>query len=65
MPHDKNHKLIQPGDKVTIEATVVSVTDADGYCNATVITDEPMYPTTAGTTIVLNAKQLLKHEAAA
>ena len=36
MPHDKNGKLLQVGDTVTLTGKVTSVQANDDYCNVTV-----------------------------
>ena len=62
MPHDRNGKLLQVGDRVLIEADVASIAMAEDYCNLTVKTVCPMPPYTDGTSITLNAKQVSKVE---
>lgn len=57
MPHSKNGKLVQVGDKVLIRATVKSVSPGDEYCNCTVEAD-PMPPYEQGYSITLNTKQV-------
>jgi hypothetical protein len=64
MPHDKNGALISEGDKVLVRCTVKSVTPGEEYCNVTLETVEPMYPSTNKDTIVLNAKQVERVEVA-
>lgn len=61
MPHDKNGKKLEAGDKVVIHATVKSVSAGEEYCNATIETD-PMPPYTDPFSITLNTKQLEKLE---
>lgn len=60
MPHDRNGEEIKVGDRVLIEAEVVSITMEANYCNCTVKTVCPMPPYEDGTTITLNAKQTTK-----
>lgn len=62
MPHDKNNKVLNIGDKVMIEAVVTQVNMGEEFCNATMETVEPMYPGTYKTVITLNAKQVVKQE---
>ncbi len=64
MPHDKHGNKLQAGDLVLIVARVVTVyqTADDGYCNTTVETVEPMFPTNSPTTITLNTKQVEFYE---
>lgn len=60
MPHDINGNLLQVGDIVNVPAKVISVQPSDDYCNVTLETTRPMPPYTAGTSIVLNTKQVEK-----
>jgi len=60
MPHDRNGAELKVGDRVLIEAEVVSITMDSLYCNATVRTVCPMPPYQDGTSITLNTKQLEK-----
>lgn len=60
MPHDVKGRLVEPGDKVLIEAVVESVNPGEEYCNVTVKTARPMKPSDSPTTIVLNAHQVEK-----
>lgn len=66
MPHDRNGNEIRPGDRVTVECEVESVTMQADYCNVTLKTCSPMPPYSAPTTLVLNAQQVtLAHDHAA
>ena len=58
MPHDRNGQELKPGDRVTVECEVESLTMQEDYCNATLKTVCPMPPYTDPTTLVLNAKQV-------
>lgn len=62
MPHDKNGELLEKGDIVLVECVIKEVyqTEDGGYCNLTVATVEPMYPTEYPTSITFNAKQVVK-----
>lgn len=60
MPHDIHGTLLQVGDAVLVPAVVTQITMTEEYCNVTVETREPMFPTTNKNTIVLNAKQVVK-----
>lgn len=60
MPHDKNGNQLSVGDRVLIEAEVVSISPSEEYCNATVKTVLPMPPYKDGTSITLNTRQLDK-----
>jgi len=63
MPHDLAGKLLQKGDRVFIVAIVKDIQEGDEYCNVTLETDQPMFPSDSKTTIVLNTKQTKKVEA--
>lgn len=65
MPHDKNGKLLQIGDEVTVRAKVTSVNAGAEYCNVGLETVEPMHPTANTTALSLNAAQVEKLDAAA
>lgn len=60
MPHDRSGNVLEVGDKISIGATVKSITTGEEYCNVTVETDEAMFPGTYKTAITLNAKQVDK-----
>jgi hypothetical protein len=62
--HDKNGKLLNIGDKVIVECVVENTyaTENDGFCNITVKTVEPMFPTEHPTTITFNSKQVISQE---
>lgn len=62
MPHDRDGKLLEVGDKVIIHATVDTVQPSDSHCNLTVKTDELFYPGDYKSTIVLNTKQVVKQD---
>lgn len=62
MPHDRNGKLLQPGDKVMVPCVVESVQAGDEYCNVTLKTEHPMPPYTEPNSITLNTKQVIKAE---
>lgn len=59
MPHDKNGKLVEKGAKVRVDFVVTEVyqTEGDGYCNASLETVEPMFPTENKCHLTVNAKQ--------
>ncbi len=59
MPHDKNGNLIEVGAKVRVDFIVKQVyqTEGDGFCNATLESVEPMFPTQNKTTLTVNARQ--------
>jgi hypothetical protein len=59
--HDKYNNPLKVGDEVLIHATVSEChTGTEEYCNITVEAVEPMYPSEDHTTIVLNARQVMK-----
>ncbi len=60
MPHDKNGNRLEPGDRVTIEATVIGVYEGDEYCNCTFEAVEPMPPKLSKTSLSLNTRQVAK-----
>ena len=60
MPHDANGRELLPGDLVTIKAHVIAVQPQPDYCNVSVQTERPMYPSSSPTTITLNAGQVEK-----
>jgi hypothetical protein len=60
MPHDLKGNLVQVGDKVLVPCVVESVCTGEEYCNVTLKTTEKMFPGEYPTSIVLNAKQVLK-----
>lgn len=64
MPHDRNGRRLQIGDRVLVPCTVTSLTGTDSYCNIVVITEEPMHPSEAKTIVSLNTKQVLYVESA-
>ena len=63
MPHDRDGKLLQVGDKVVIPGTVLEIHASEEYCNARVEFDESMPPYTHKDSISsINTKQLVKVE---
>lgn len=60
MSHDKNGTLIQPGDTVTVECKVLSVTADQDFCNLNLESVLPMPGNGIKTAIsAINAKQVL------
>ena len=57
MPHDKNGKLLNVGDRVTVEFEVTEIHMAEDYCNTTLRIPGEHGPHNVTTTVVLNAKQ--------
>lgn len=64
MPHDKNGKLLNDGDRVFVPAIVRQVHVGDEYCNVTLETEEAMHPSPSKTTITLNTRQVILQAAA-
>lgn len=62
--HDKNGLPLIEGDEVTVRCRIThtTTTEDEGYCNVTLESIEPMFPTDNPTTIILNAKQVEKCE---
>lgn len=60
MPHDRNGTPLSVGDKVTVEAEVITITQSEEYCNLNLKTTCPMPPYEEGTSLSLNAKQVTK-----
>lgn len=60
MPHDKNGKLLEVGNKVSIEAEITNITTNDDYCNVTlgIGKNEPHGAFNIQSTVTLNAKQV-------
>ena len=59
MPHDKNGRVVSVGDRVMILATIKEIHLTEEFCNLTLVTLEPMFPTNQPSTMVLNAKQVI------
>lgn len=60
MSHDKNGTLIQPGDIVTVECVVKSVTPDNDFCNLNLESVEVMPGNGTKCSIAaINAKQVL------
>jgi len=63
MPHDKNGKLLQAGDKVILRGTVKEVYTSEDYCNCAVVLEEKMPPDNTDTEIAaINTHQVEKAE---
>jgi mannose-6-phosphate isomerase-like protein (cupin superfamily) len=62
MSHDKNGTLLNVGDTVMIPAKVTAIhaTENGEFCNADMITVNPMPPYAEGTHMVLNTRQTIK-----
>jgi hypothetical protein len=62
MPHDRDGKILNVGDRINIPCNIKSITTSEELCNVTVETAQPMFPETYRTTLVLNSKQVVKVE---
>lgn len=60
MPHDRDGKELKVGDFVDVPCMVDSIITGEEYCNVTLKTTENMFPSESPTTVVLNAKQVVK-----
>lgn len=58
MPHDMNDRLLQVGDRVTVEFEVVSISTAEEYCNCNIATVIPMYPGESKVQLWVNTRQV-------
>lgn len=64
MPHDKNGKELHIGDLVTIACVIKEISqESTDYCNITLESVEPMYPSNRLNIIALNTKQVEKIDA--
>ena len=62
MPHDRDGTLLKVGNTVMVPARVKELNDTEEYCNVTLETLQPMHPGNSRSTLVLNAKQVVKHD---
>lgn len=62
MPHDRDGTLLKVGNTVMVPARVKELHDTEEYCNVTLETLQPMHPGNVRSTLVLNAKQVVKHD---
>jgi hypothetical protein len=58
--HDKNGVLLHEGDIVTLKATVVTLHGNPEFCNVTIETVEPMYPSDRKDKYTVNTRQIEK-----
>lgn len=58
MPHDRNSRPLKVGDVVNVPCQVTQLQEGTEYCNVTVQTLEPMFPSTSPSTITLNSRQV-------
>ena len=59
MPHDRDGKLLGVGDSVLVPARITAIHDTEEYCNVTLETSQPMYPSNDRSQLNLNAKQVV------
>lgn len=60
MPHDKHGTALSVGDVVSINAKITAIHEGDEYCNLSLETMEPMFPSNNKSALSLNAKQVVK-----
>lgn len=60
MPHDNYGYALSVGDIVYVPAKVKEIHQTEEYCNVTLETERPMYPSSHPTAISLNAQQVEK-----
>lgn len=60
MPHDMNGTKLEVGDLVLVPCLVTQVMTGAEYCNVTLQTEKPMFPSQHPTGISLNASQVRK-----
>lgn len=58
MPHDMNGKVLQVGDLVSVPCRVKAIQLTEEFCNVTLVTVNPMYPSRDPSTLVVNARQV-------
>lgn len=58
--HDKHGKELFEGDHVTLECVVETANTSPDYCNLTLRTVEPMYPSDRHDAVTVNARQVEK-----
>jgi len=57
MPHDKHGNTLEAGDTVSVTFTITEIHPGDDYCNASLLTTEPMYPLASLTAFTINTRQ--------
>lgn len=60
MPHDRDGKLLEVGDFVYIPCVVLNIQSGTDYCNVSLESIEPMFPSDSKSSFALNAKQVEK-----
>lgn len=58
MPHDRNGKVLQVGDLVMVPCQIKEIHLTEEFCNVTLATSLPMYPSQAPSTLTLNSRQV-------
>jgi hypothetical protein len=58
MPHDRTGQLIEVGEEVTIRCRVAAIHAGTEYCNLTLASVEPMYPSKDKSTFSANGRQV-------
>lgn len=58
--HDRNGKPVSVGDRVLVPCVITQTGSTPDYCNVTLETEEPMYPGTSKSVVILNARQVEK-----
>lgn len=61
MPHDRDGRLLSVGDTVNVPCRIKEIHNTEEYCNVTLETSQPMYPGNDRSSVVLNAKQVVKN----
>lgn len=62
MPHTKDGVEVKKGDTLFVPVVVMSVQSGTEYCNVTVETAEPMFPSNTPTCLTFNTKQLVARQ---
>src|SRR5208282_6670339 len=60
MFHDKNGRYLEVGDVVTVRCKIKAIQMTKEYCNLSLETEAPMYPSDNRSALSLNAKQVEK-----
>ncbi len=60
MPHDMEGNEVAVGDRVMVPCRVAALYTTEEFCNVTLETEEKMYPGENVSSVVLNARQVLK-----
>lgn len=60
MPHDRDGKLLLVGDNVMVPARITQINQGEDYCNVTLVTSQPMKPSSEPSMLNLNASQVVK-----